>query len=48
MTAIRTKDIPVVMGCVILIAVAYSVVMLIVDIIYAYIDPRIKAKYVEG
>ena len=47
-TAIRTKDIPVVMGCVILIAVAYSVVMLIVDIIYAYIDPRIKAKYVEG
>ncbi len=45
--AIRTKDIPVVMASVILIATAYCIVMLAVDLVYAYIDPRIKAKYLK-
>jgi len=41
-TAIRTKDNPVVLASVILIAVAFSIVNLVVDIIYAFIDPRLR------
>lgn len=40
--AIMKSDYPVVQGAVILMAVVFVVVNLIVDIIYAYIDPRIK------
>lgn len=43
--AIRQKDTPRVMGIVIFLAVAFSIVNLIVDILYAYIDPRIKSRY---
>lgn len=45
--AINTRDYPVVRGCVVMLAMIFSIVMLIVDLIYAYVDPRIKAKY-EG
>ncbi len=43
--AIRQKDFPVVQGGVLLLALTFSLVNLIVDIMYAYIDPRIKAQY---
>ncbi len=43
--AIRQKDTPRVMGIVIFLAVAFSIVNLIVDILYAYVDPRIKSQY---
>lgn len=43
--AIRQKDYPMVQGGVLLLALAFSVVNLGVDILYAYIDPRIKAQY---
>jgi peptide/nickel transport system permease protein len=45
LTAIRTKDVPVVMGSVLFMSFAFSIVTLIVDISYGYIDPRIKAQY---
>lgn len=45
--AIRMKDIPIVMGCTIFLSALFCLIMLAVDILYAYIDPRIKAKY-EG
>ena len=45
--AIRQKDIPLVMGTVIFLAVLFCLIMLSVDLIYAYIDPRIKAKYTK-
>jgi len=44
-TAIRQKDTPTVMAATLFLAALFLVVMLIVDILYAYIDPRIKAKY---
>lgn len=47
-TAIRQKDIPVVMGATLFLAVLFSLIILIVDILYAFIDPRIKAKYQNG
>lgn len=43
--SIQRKDTPMVLGCVIIFAVSFSVVNLIIDILYAYIDPRIKANY---
>lgn len=42
---ITYKDEPVIIAGTILISVCFTVVMLIVDLIYAYIDPRIRAKY---
>ena len=44
--AINSLDYPVVRGGVVVIAIAFSFVMLIVDLIYAMVDPRIKAQYV--
>lgn len=43
---IKTKDIPVVMGGVMFIALVGGLVNLLVDILYAYIDPRLKSRYV--
>lgn len=43
--SIKSKDIPMVLGSVIFLAVMFSVVNLIVDIIYAFVDPRIKSQY---
>ena len=46
-TAIRAKDIPVVMCTCIVLAVSFCLVMLVVDMLYAAIDPRIKTKYAK-
>ena len=47
-SAIRQKDVPVVMGATLFLALLFSVVVLVVDILYAFIDPRIRAKYENG
>ncbi len=43
--AINYRDYGAVQGSVIFSAITFSIVMLIVDVIYAYVDPRIKARY---
>ncbi len=43
--AIRQKDTPTVLAAVVFLAAAFSVVNLMVDILYAYVDPRIKSQY---
>ena len=43
-TAIRQKDIPMVMGSTLFLAVLFSLIILLVDILYAVIDPRIMDK----
>ena len=45
--SIRSKDTPMILACVLLLAVFFSLVMLVVDIVNAKIDPRIKAKYAK-
>ena len=47
-TAIRQKDIPMVMGSTLFLAVLFSLIILLVDILYAMIDPRIMDKYKKG
>jgi peptide/nickel transport system permease protein len=41
--AITRRDYPVVQGIVLVIAGLYVIINLIVDIIYAYLDPRLRA-----
>lgn len=43
--AINNRDYPVILGCVVFLAITFSFVILMVDLIYAFIDPRIKAQY---
>lgn len=43
--SIKTKDVPTVMGCILFLALIFLVVTLIMDVVNAYIDPRIKALY---
>lgn len=44
--AVKVRDVPVVMGTVIIVAVIVAVINLIIDLIYALIDPRVKLGYV--
>ncbi|HWR61042.1 MAG TPA: ABC transporter permease [Clostridia bacterium] len=46
--SINKRDTPSVLGCLILMAICVAVSNLVVDLIYAYIDPRIKAQYSGG
>lgn len=43
--SIRNQDIPQVMGIVLFFSFIFLIIMLIIDVLYAYIDPRIKATY---
>ena len=45
LNGINNRDYSVVQGCLIVIAFLFSSVMLIADLIYTFIDPRIKARY---
>ena len=45
---ILARDYPIINGCVLLIAFIVCVVNLIVDISYAFIDPRIRAQYTQS
>ncbi len=46
--AIRAKDTPMVVASVLFAAIIASIVNLLVDILYAYIDPRLKSKYTRS
>ena len=43
--SIKTQDIPSVLGCVVTLSVMFTIVNLLVDILYAFVDPRIKGQY---
>jgi peptide/nickel transport system permease protein len=45
--AIRSKDTPMVVASVLFAAIIACVVNLLVDIVYVYIDPRLKSKYIR-
>jgi peptide/nickel transport system permease protein len=46
--SIKSRDTPSVLGCLVVMALCVAISNLIVDLIYAYIDPRIKAQYAAG
>lgn len=45
LTSITSKDTPCVLGAIVMFTVVFSIVNLLVDIIYAFVDPRIRAQY---
>ncbi|MBQ6260698.1 MAG: ABC transporter permease subunit, partial [Firmicutes bacterium] len=46
--SIKSRDYPIVQGGVLLIAFAFSFINLLVDILYAFVDPRVKSQYARG
>jgi peptide/nickel transport system permease protein len=46
--SINKRDTPTVLGCLVIMAVCIAISNLMVDIVYAYVDPRIKAQYGGG
>lgn len=45
LNGVNVRDYPVVRGCTIFFALFCAVIMLIIDLCYAWLDPRIKAQY---
>ncbi len=43
--SIQRKDTPMVLGCIIVFSISFSMVNLVIDLLYAFIDPRIKTNY---
>lgn len=48
LSGVNLRDQPVVRGCVVFFALFTSLAILIMDLCYAFLDPRIKAKYSRG
>jgi peptide/nickel transport system permease protein len=45
--AIKSRDYPIVQGGVLVIALLFSMLNLAIDVLYAFIDPRIKSQYIK-
>jgi peptide/nickel transport system permease protein len=43
--SIKMRDTPMVLGCILFVAVAFAIVNLIVDLLYSFVDPRIKSQF---
>lgn len=48
LNGINNRDYPVAQGCIIYIAFTFSIMMLLTDLVYAFVDPRIKAQYIRS
>lgn len=48
MNGINQKDTPTILGCLVVMALCIGVCNLLVDILFAFIDPRIKSQYSKG
>ena len=46
--SVKRKDIPAVTGGTVFLAIIFSLILLAVDLLHAYIDPRIRARYSRG
>lgn len=46
-TGVNKRDMPVVLGCVIVLAFLFSLTMLVCDLLYTVIDPRLKTMFVS-
>lgn len=46
--SVHQRDVPAVTGSIIMTTILISVLLLLVDLLYAFVDPRIKAQYAKG
>lgn len=47
LSALQNRDYPVIQGCVLFLSVVFSVVILLIDIIFAFVDPRIRSQFMK-
>lgn len=45
LTSIRRKDVPLVLGSIMMISLIFLTILLIIDILYAVVDPRVRGAY---
>lgn len=43
--SVSARDVPMILGCVITLSLCYSIINLIVDLLYGVIDPRVRSMY---
>jgi peptide/nickel transport system permease protein len=46
--AVNSRDFPAVQGSILLLSIAFSIVILLTDLIMAMVDPRIKSQFISG
>ena len=46
--AVYSRDVTMITGCIILKSITISIILLIVDLLYAVVDPRIRAQFAKG
>jgi peptide/nickel transport system permease protein len=47
-TAVRSKDVPLVMASILFVAILGGFINLLVDVLYVYIDPRLKSQFIKS
>ena len=45
--AVRGRDVTTALGCIIMTTILFVIVQIIVDVLYAFVDPRIKSQYLN-
>lgn len=45
--AVKSRDVPLVMGSILFVSVCIGITNLLVDVLYAYIDPRLRSQYIK-
>lgn len=43
--SVNNRDVPLVLGCIVILSISYSVVNLLVDLVYGFVDPRVRSMY---
>ena len=46
--SVNTRDTPMVTGSIIMTTILISILLLVVDLLYAFVDPRLKSRYAKG
>ena len=46
--AINQRDVNLACGCIVMTTILTSIILVLIDLAYAFVDPRIKAQYVKG
>ena len=46
--SVNSRDTPMVTGSIIMTTILISIVLLVVDLLYAFVDPRLKSRYAKG
>ena len=46
--AINQRDVNLACGCIVMSTIITSVFLVLIDLAYAFVDPRIKGQYVKG